>query len=36
MIGTMKSILRENLMIVVSIALPLLVVIFFALAVAAN
>jgi len=32
MIGTMKSFLRENLMIVVSIALPLLVVIFFALA----
>ena len=30
--GTMKSFLRENLMIVVSIALPLLVVIFFALA----
>ena len=32
MIGIMKSFLRENLMIVVSIALPLLVVIFFALA----
>ncbi len=30
--GTMKAFLRENLMIVVSIALPLLVVIFFALA----
>jgi len=32
MIGIMKSFLRENLMIVVSVALPLLVVIFFALA----